>query len=120
MMAIAHEAHSSDDEDLVMPTDPMDMLVSEEGIWVDSNYQGLMKTWRGLKGLCRAFLPEQEGVLADANFRVFASFVYRWTAAGDSDSEESDGDDIIPETVPDVPQQAQAPEEPDAPSTQSQ
>lgn len=70
-----------------------DMLIGQEGLWIEGNHRQLMRIWRGLKGLCRAIMPDQPEVLADASFRVFASFMYRWTAeegGGGSDSDASE------------------------------
>lgn len=71
-----------------------DMLIGQEGLWIEGNHRQLMRIWRGLKGLCRSIMPDQPEVLADASFRVFASFMYRWTAEEGGASSDSDASEL--------------------------
>ncbi len=70
-----------------------DMLVTQEGYWIEGNRMKLMRIWKGLKGICHRIMPEQPELLAQASFALFASFAYRWTAAEDSSSSSGSEDD---------------------------
>ena len=98
ILANAQQAPDTSDDDIDQYENPVDMLVSQEGIWIEGNYKRLMTIWKGLKGLCSKVMPDHPELLADANFRVFASFAYRWTAA-ESDSDDEDTMNTITQTA---------------------
>ena len=70
--------------------DPMDMLISGEGTWIHGNHHNLMRIWRALKCASKQAMPEHKGLLAHATFRVFASFMYRWTAEEEQDDDDTE------------------------------
>ncbi len=94
---IANHVRINTDDDAQGTTDSPsmnDMLIGQESLWIEGNSHELMRIWRGVKSLCRTIMPEQPGVLAEANFRVFASFLYRWTAEVEEDtSTDDDGEE---------------------------
>lgn len=79
--------HDSDSDSSGSDGDPMDMLISGEGTWIQGNHHNLMRIWRALKCASKTAMPEHKGLLAHATFRVFASFMYRWTAEEDEDND---------------------------------
>lgn len=112
-----HVNDSDSDSDGEELGDPMDMLITGEGAWIHGNHQNLIRIWRGLRCLCHQIMPEHKGLLADATFKVFASFMYRWTAVEGSE-EDSDNEPVSVEmelhgdpAVPENPEPDQEPAE---------
>ena len=99
--------------------DISDMLVSQEGYWIEGNRVKLMRIWKGLKGMCRLIMPEQPELLAQASFALFASFAYRWTSADDDDSDDDSSDSDAGVTGTDVPSGARSPRPPGDPVGES-
>lgn len=101
----------SDDGDFDVDFDMrnvQDMLVSNEGEWIAARRHGIMRIWKGLKGLLTVHMPE-EGILEQASFGIFASFVYRWTnAESDDDSSNEDEGENAPSTGTEAHQQEPA------------
>lgn len=92
----------SEDEATVLEFSTRDLLVSEEAKWVQARRPVLMQVWRALRKINHDIAPE-EMFLDDANFSIFASFVYRWTDTeyeqrdddgGDDSGDASDQDDV--------------------------
>lgn len=82
------ESSDTDDEDFTVGF--QDMLISNEGEWIAARRHQLMRLWKGTKGLCRLLMPDEESILEQASFGIFASFIYRWTSAdNESDSSSS-------------------------------
>lgn len=91
----------SDDETFAIDfnmTTVQDMLVSNEGEWIAARRHQLMRMWKGLKSLRTLHMPDEPGILDQASFGIFASFVYRWTNA-DSDDDSSSDDDGEPANI---------------------
>ena len=63
-----------------------DMLVTDEGEWIQSHRQKLLQLWRLLKRGCAR---HSDLYLSGCSFAVFSSFVYRWTLAEGEDSSDS-------------------------------
>lgn len=78
-------------ETTVLEFDTNDLLVSEEAKWVRAHKPVLMQVWRALRKINHDIAPEQM-YLDEANFSIFASFVYRWTDTDYSYNTDSNGD----------------------------
>lgn len=81
------ESHASAEADGVVQIVFEDMLVTNEGQWIEANRPALLQLWRLLKQGAAKF--EGLGVLNQCNFHIFCSFCYRWT---------EDDDDVISST----------------------
>lgn len=60
-----------------------DLLVTNEGEWIESHTQKLKQIWRVLQQACKR---SGNSYLGDCSFNVFASFMYRWTDQEDGDT----------------------------------
>ena len=67
-----------------------DLLVTNEGEWVEAHRHNLLQLWNLLKQGKSRF---NDNYLTACNFRIFCSFVYRWTEDENSDDEDSDDSD---------------------------
>lgn len=63
-----------------------DMLVTDEGEWIQSHRHKLLQLWRLLKRGCAR---HSDLYLSGCSFAVFSSFVYRWTLTEGEDSTDS-------------------------------
>lgn len=80
-------------ETTVLEFSTNDLLVSAEAKWVRARKPVLMQIWRALRKINHDVAPD-EMFLDEANFSIFASFVYRWTDTDyDDNYTESDEDD---------------------------
>ena len=83
-----------------------DLLVTNEGEWIEAHRHNLLQLWNLLKQGRSRF---DDNYLTGCNFRIFCSFVYRWTEDEDTDEEgsdmledgeeENDSEDTADETV---------------------
>ena len=64
-----------------------DLLVTNEGEWIEAHRHNLLQLWNLLKQGKSRF---NDNYLTACNFRIFCSFVYRWTEDEDSDAQSSD------------------------------
>jgi len=64
-----------------------DLLVTNEGEWINAHRHNLLQLWNLLKQGKSRF---NDNYLTGCNFRIFCSFVYRWTEDEDTDEEGSD------------------------------
>lgn len=78
-------------ETAVLEFDTNDLLVSEEAKWVRAHKPVLMQIWRALRKISHDVAAEQM-YLDEANFSIFASFVYRWTDTDYACNTDSNGD----------------------------
>ena len=78
-------------ETAILEFDTNDLLVSAEAKWVQARRPLLMQVWRALRKINHDVAPD-EMFLDDANFSIFASFVYRWTDTDYEDGTDSDQD----------------------------
>ena len=62
-------------------------MVTNEGEWIEAHRHNLLQLWNLLKQGKSRF---NDNYLTACNFRIFCSFVYRWTEDEDSDAESSD------------------------------
>lgn len=84
----SRDSDTSEDMESTATFDLNDMLVTNECEWVRQRRKELMQTWKGLKQICTKTFPDEKQILGDASFGIFASFIYRWTAAeSDSDTD---------------------------------
>ena len=78
----ASETSSEPDLEVVFE----DLLVTNEGEWIEAHRHNLLQLWKLVKqGSSRL----NDRYLGGCNFRIFCSFVYRWTE-DESDADESD------------------------------
>lgn len=66
-----------------------DLLVTNEGEWIEAHRHNLLQLWNLLKQGKSRF---DDSYLTGCNFRIFCSFVYRWTEDEDTDEEGSDAE----------------------------
>ena len=66
-----------------------DLLVTNEGEWIEAHRHNLSQLWNLLKQGKSRF---NDNYLTGCNFRIFCSFVYRWTEDEDTDEEGSDAE----------------------------
>lgn len=67
-----------------------DLLVTNEGEWINAHRHNLLQLWNLLKQGKSRF---DDNYLTGCNFRIFCSFVYRWTENEETDEDQTDEDD---------------------------
>lgn len=75
-----------------------DLLVTNEGEWIEAHKANLLQLWKLLKQGRSRF---NDSYLNGCNFRIFCSFVYRWTE-NDTDEDDSEADTDMPEEETDA------------------
>ena len=90
--AIDPASDTSSDGDLEVVFE--DLLVTNEGHWIEAHKANLLQMWKLLKQGRSRF---NNSYLDGCNFRIFCSFVYRWTENDSDDEDDSEADTDMPE-----------------------
>lgn len=88
----SESSSESEDGDAQLQVMFEDLLVTNEGEWIEAHRHNLLQLWNLLKQGRSRF---NDNYLTGCNFRIFCSFVYRWTE--DEDTDEEDSDDAMSE-----------------------
>lgn len=84
-LPVASESGSESEVDVQVMFE--DLLVTNEGEWIEAHRHNLLQLWNLLKQGKSRF---NDNYLTGCNFRIFCSFVYRWTEEEDTDEEGSE------------------------------